>query len=135
MLELMLPYQGLLTASAVLAALMLAQLLVADVAGMRAKHVPGMPVAGGHGDFHFRATRAHANSNENLPVQVLLIVVAVLLAADPRWAAGAAWTFTVARAGHMAFYYFDLRLARSIAFGIGVAAQLALLVVCLMALG
>lgn len=135
MLELMLPYQGLLTASAVLAALMLAQLLVADVAGMRAKHVPGMPVTGGHGDFHFRATRAHANTNENLPVQVLLIVVAVLLAADPRWSAGAAWAFTAARAGHMAFYYFDLRLARSIAFGVGVTAQLALLVVCLMALG
>ena len=135
MLELMLPYQGLLSASAVLAALMLAQLLIADVAGMRAKHVPGMPVTGGHGDFHFRATRAHANTNENLPVQVLLIVVAVLLAANPRWAAAAAWAFTAARAGHMAFYYFDLRLARSIAFGVGVAAQLALLVVCLTVLG
>ena len=135
MLELMAPYHGLLTASAVLAALMMVQLLVADVAGMRARHVPGMPVTGGHQDFHFRATRAHANTNENLPVQVLLILVAVLLAADPRWSAGTAWAFTAARAGHMTFYYLDLRLARSISFGVGMVAQFALLVVCLMALG
>jgi uncharacterized MAPEG superfamily protein len=133
--ELLLPYHSLLAASAVLAALVMVQVLVADVAGMRVKHVPGMPVAGGHGDFHFRATRAHANTNENLPVQVLLTLLAVLLAADPRWSAGAAWAFAAARAGHMAFYYFDLRLARSIAFGVGLAAQFVLLVACLMTLG
>lgn len=134
MLEMLLPYHSVLAASAVLAALVYAQVLVADVAGMQVKHVPGMPVAGGHGDFHFRATRAHANTNENLPVQVLLTVLVVLLAANPGWSAGAAWAFTAARAGHMLFYYFDLRLARSIAFGVGLAAQLALLVVALMAL-
>ena len=134
MLELLLPYQGVLAAGAVLAALVIVQVLVADVAGMQAKHVPGMPVTAGHANFHFRATRAHANTNENLPVQVLLTVVAVLLAASPRWATAAAWAFTAARAGHMLFYYMDLRLARSIAFGLGLAAQLALLAVCLMAL-
>jgi len=134
MLEWMLPYQGLLCASAVLAALVIAQVLVADLAGMKAKHVPGMPVTGGHGDFHFRATRAHANTNENLPVQVLLTLLALLLAADPRWSAGAAWAFAAARAGHMTFYYFDLRLARSVAFGVGLAAQVALLIVCFVAL-
>lgn len=132
--ELLLPHHSLIAASAVLAALVLAQVLVTDLAGMRARHVPGMPVTGGHADFHFRATRAHANTNENLPVQVLLTLLAVLLAAEPRWSAGAAWAFAAARAGHMAFYYFDWRLARSIAFGAGLAAQFALLVVCLMAL-
>lgn len=134
MLELLLPYHSVLSAAAVLAALVIAQVLVADVAAMQAKHVPGMPVTAGHGNFHFRATRAHANTNENLPVQALLTVLVVLLAANPRWAAGAAWAFTAARAGHMFFYYLDLRLARSIAFGAGLAAQLALLIVCLMAL-
>ena len=134
MVEFLLPYQSLLAASAVLATLVIVQVLVADLAGMQARHVPGMPVAGGHGNFHFRATRAHANTNENLPVQVLLTLLAVLLAADPRWSAGAAWAFTAARAGHMAFYYFDLRLARSVAFGVGLAAQAALLIVCIVAL-
>lgn len=134
MAELLMPYHSLLAASAVLALLVLVQVLVADLAGMRARHVPGMPVTGGHGDFHFRATRAHGNTNENLPVWVLLVVVAVLLAAEPKWSAYAAWLFTAARAGHMAFYYLDLRLARSVAFGLGLLAQFVLLGLCLMAL-
>lgn len=134
MIEFLLPYQSLLAASAVLAALVLVQMLVMDVAGMGAKHVPGMPVTSGHGSFHFRATRAHGNTNENLPVHVLLTVLAVLLAADPRWSAYAAWTFAAARAGHMLFYYFDLRLARSLAFGLGLTAQFALMVICGLAL-
>lgn len=133
MIEYLLPYHGMLLASAVLAALVLAQMLVMDLAGMGAKHVPGMPVTGGHGSFHFRATRAHGNTNENLPVHVLLTVLAVLAAAEPRWSTYAAWTFTAARAGHMAFYYTDLRLARSIAFGLGLTAQFALLVIVLLA--
>jgi uncharacterized MAPEG superfamily protein len=134
MTDLLLPYQGLLAASAVLAALVLLQVLVSDLAGMRAKHVPGMPVAGGHDDFHFRAARAHANTNENLPVQVLLVALAVLLSADPKWSAWAAWLFAAGRAGHMLCYYADLRLARSIAFGAGLVAQFALLVLVVLAL-
>jgi uncharacterized MAPEG superfamily protein len=134
MVEMLQPYHGLLAASAVLATLVLVQVLVADLAGMRAKHVPGMPITTGHGDFHFRATRAHANTNENLPVWVLLVLLAVLLAADPKWSAYAAWLFAAARAGHMLFYYLDLRLARSVAFGLGLLAQFVLLTLCLMAL-
>jgi uncharacterized MAPEG superfamily protein len=134
MVENLLPYQGLLTASAVLAVLVLVQVLVVDVASIRARHVPGMPVTSGHQDFLFRATRAHGNTNENLPVQILLILLAVLLAAHPRWSALAAWAFVAGRAGHMAFYYADWRTARSIAFGVGLVAQFALLVVCGMAL-
>jgi uncharacterized MAPEG superfamily protein len=131
----LLPYQGLLCASAVLAALALIQVVVVDFASIRAKHVPGMPVTDGHGSFLFRATRAHGNTNENLPVQILLTLLAVLLAADPRWATGAAWAFVAARAGHMLFYYFDLRILRSIAFGAGLLAQLVLLVVVGLAVG
>lgn len=134
MLEYLTTHQALLSAAAVLAALVLVQVLIADLAGMGARHVPGMPVTGGHGNFHFRAVRAHGNTNENLPVHVLLLVLAVLLSADPRWSGYAAWTFTGARAAHMAFYYADLRLARSIAFGLGLAAQFALLVICGLAL-
>jgi uncharacterized MAPEG superfamily protein len=127
-------YSSALTAALALAALVLLQVLVADLAGIRARHVPGMPVAGGHGDFHFRATRAHANTNENLPVLVLLLLLAVLLRADPRWTGLAAWTFTAARAGHMLCYYLDLRTARSIAFGAGLLAQFALLVIVALSL-
>lgn len=134
MIEYLLPYESLLTASVVLAALILVQTLVQDFAGIKAKHVPGMPVTTGHSDFHFRAVRAHANTNEQLPVWILLVVLAVLLGADAKWAATAAWTFTLARLGHMTFYYLDQRLARSAAFGLGLLAQFALLVICGMAL-
>lgn len=134
MAEWLVTYHSVLAASTVLAMLILVQVLVADLAGMRARHVPGMPVTSGHGDFHFRATRAHANTNENLPVWVLLVTLAVLLAADPKWSAYAAWLFTAGRAGHMLFYYLDLRLARSVAFGLSLLAQFVLLVLCLMAL-
>ena len=57
-----------LAACTVLGALVLTQVLVADIAHMKAKHVPGMPVTGGHASFLFRAVRAHANTNENLQV-------------------------------------------------------------------
>jgi uncharacterized MAPEG superfamily protein len=123
-----------LTGALVLAALVLAQVLVADVAGVRAKHVPGMPVTGGHGDFHFRAVRAHANTNESLPVLVLLMLLAVLLRADPRWTGYALWAFAAARAAHMVCYYLDLRTARSVAFGVGLFAQFVLLVIVALAL-
>lgn len=122
------PYLGLYQATAVLAALLFVQLLVMDFAGMRARHVPGMPVTAGHGSFHFRAVRAHGNTNENLPLQILLVILAVVLRVKPELAVAAAWTFAGARAGHMLFYYLDQRLARSIAFGVGLLAQLVLLV-------
>lgn len=127
------PYHGLLTATAVLAALVFVQLLVMDFAGMRAKHIPGMPVTAGHGSFHFRAVRAHGNTNENLPLQILLVVLALTLEVSPGTAAAMAWTFAGGRAGHMLFYYLDQRLARSIAFGVALIAQGVLLVACLAA--
>ena len=122
-------YASALTAAVVLAALVLVQVLFVDFASIKSKHVPGMPVTSGHGDFLFRATRAHANTNENLPVLILLVLLAVLLRADPKWTGYALWAFTAGRAGHMLFYYLDLRTARSIAFGVGLVAQFVLLIV------
>ena len=134
MIEYLLPYEGLLAANAALAALVMIQVLVQDFAGIKAKHVPGMPVTAGHSSFHFRAVRAHANTNEQLPVWILMVVLAILLGADAVWATRAAWLFTAARLGHMTFYYLDQRLARSVSFGLGLLAQFMLLVLCGLAL-
>jgi uncharacterized MAPEG superfamily protein len=131
MMTVMLSYSGTLAACTVLAALVLIQVLVTDFAGLRARHMPGAPIKADHADFHFRAHRAHANTNENLPVFVLLVLLALLLRVNQPWAAGAAWAFVGARALHMAFYYADLRTARSVAFGMGLIAQLVLLGVIL----
>lgn len=122
-----------LTASVVLACLFLLQFLVVDVSHIRAKQVPGMPVTGGHDNFLFRATRAHANTNESLGLYLLLILCAGPLSANAHWTGVAAWTFTAARGAHMFCYYFDWRNARSWAFGIGLLAQVGLLVLCVMA--
>lgn len=128
------PYTSLAAAGFALAILLLAQILVADVAGIRARHVPGTPVTGGHDDFLFRATRTHANTNEVLGLFLLLLVVAIVAGADPRWSAAAAWGFVAARAGYAVCYYADWRTARSVVFGAGLLAQAALLAACLAAL-
>ncbi|HSW14128.1 MAG TPA: MAPEG family protein [Solimonas sp.] len=119
-----------LAAALTLGFAILAQFLVLDIAGIRSKHVPGTPVTGGHDDFLFRAARAHANTSENLGLYLLSFFCALLLGADPRWTAGAAWTFTAARIAHMGCYYADLRMARSVSFAIGLLAQVALLLLC-----
>ena len=127
-------YLGTLSAGVTLAFLILLQFVVVDVSLIRARHVPGMPVAGGHDSFLFRAVRAYGNTTENLGQFLLLIGCALLLGTDPRWTAIAAWTFVAGRAGHMLCYYADWRTLRSVAFGIGALAVLGLFVLSVMAL-
>ncbi len=126
--EALLAYHSTLVACAALAGLVMLQVLVADVAGMKAKHVPGMPVTDGHASFHFRAVRAIGNTNETLGLFLLLVALALLLGANPKWVNPLAWTYAAARAAHMAFYYVRVGWARSTAFGIGLAAQFGLLI-------
>ena len=129
------PYHTAVAAYVVLGVLVLVQMLVLDVAGIRAKHVPGMPVTSGHDDFLFRATRAHANTNENLAIFVLLSLAAMLLGANPSWTNGLVAGFVAARAAHMLAYYADLRTPRSAAFGVGLVCLVGLAVCAAAALG
>jgi uncharacterized MAPEG superfamily protein len=132
--DFLIPYASTLSAFVCLGGLVLVQMLVSDIVAIRAGHVPGTPVAGGHGDLVFRATRALANTNENLAIFVLLSLSAVLLGADATWTNRFAWTFVLARAGHMAAYYADQRTLRSAIFTVGVVALVGLLVVSIGAL-
>lgn len=134
MQELLMPYHDSLDGLWVLAALIAVQFAVADVAGIRARHVPGMPITEGHGSFLFRATRAYANTNENLGFFLLLVLICFFAGANPKWTAVGVWIFAAARAAHMGFYYADLRALRSTAFSVGAVAQLGLLVIACMAL-
>jgi uncharacterized MAPEG superfamily protein len=128
------PYGSALTACVLLGALYLMQALVADVVGIRAGHVPGMPITSGHDDLLFRTTRAQANTNENLPIFLLLSVAAMLLGASTAWTNRLVWTFVLARAAHMLAYYADLRLLRSTIFTVSTVALIGMLVVCIGAL-
>lgn len=133
MAEALVAYHSTLVAGAVLAVLIMVQVLVADLAGMKAKHVPGMPVTDGHASFHFRSVRALGNTNETLPLFLLLAGLALMLGANAQWTNVLAWVYVAARAGHMAFYYARLGMARSIAFGFSLGAQFALMVLVLAA--
>jgi uncharacterized MAPEG superfamily protein len=133
--EFVVPYYPTVAACVVLGILVLVQIVVLDVAGIRAGHVPGMPVTGGHESFHFRATRAHANTNENLALLVLLVVAAVLIGAAPTWTNRLVGTFVASRAVHMLAYYGDVRLLRSAAFAVGLICLVALAVCAAAALG
>lgn len=125
------PYSLTILAMLATATLFIVQMLVLDVAGIRAKHVPGAPVPADHANFLFRATRAHANTNESLAAFVLLVAIALFSAASPKWTAAFAWLYVGGRTGHMLCYYADLRLARSASFGISLIALIALLVLSL----
>jgi uncharacterized MAPEG superfamily protein len=123
------PYAPTIVALGAMAALLLLQLLVADVAGIAAGHVPGTPVEARHDLFLFRANRAHANTNETIAAFILLSVFGIFAGASPSWQNGLAWTFVLARASHMLCYYGDLRLLRSASFGIAVIALVGMLVI------
>lgn len=128
------PYSLTVYAMLATAFLFLVQLLVLDVAGIVAKHIPGTPVQADHSRFLFRVTRTHANTNESVAVFILLAVVAIFTAATPAWVNACAWLYVVARLGHMLCYYADLRAARSVAFALSLMALLSLLVVVSLAL-
>jgi uncharacterized MAPEG superfamily protein len=132
--ESLMPYGSSLAAWIVVGGAYLVQTLVADLAMVRARHTPGMPIASGHGDFLFRASRAHANTNESLAAFVVLSLAAMLLGASPAWTNGFGWGFALARVGHMLAYYADQRLFRSVAFAVGFACLLGLLIVGLIPL-
>lgn len=127
------PYHSGLLALLALAALMVVQFAVADLTGIRAKHEPGTPVAGGHGSFLFRATRTYANSNENLGLLLLLVVVCFFTAAAAPGVNALLWGYFAARVAYTVCYYADWRTLRSIVFGLGALAQVGLLILAVAA--
>ncbi len=112
--------------------LLLVQLLVADIAGIRAAHKPGHPIAA-DGGFLFRATRAHANTNESIAAFALLALAGMHSAAHPQWLNGLALVYLLCRVAHMGFYYGNLMLPRSIAFGFSALSLLGMFTVVALA--
>ncbi len=124
-----LPYASTVAAMGTMGALLLVQLIVLDVAGIKAGHVPGAPVTGSHDDFLFRAARAHANTNESLGAFILLALFGILSNAAPGWLNACAITYVAARIGHMLCYWTNLKPLRSIAFVVAFLALVGMLVV------
>jgi uncharacterized MAPEG superfamily protein len=59
----------------------------------------------GHESFVFRAHRTFMNTLENIPAMIATCFLALLIDADPLWAAIFIWIFVVARIIHMTLYY------------------------------
>jgi uncharacterized MAPEG superfamily protein len=109
--------------------LLLLQLLVVDIAGIRSGHVPGAPVASDHGVFMFRATRAHANTNESIASFVLLSLFGIFSSGSAPWLNVLAWLYVLCRVVHMICYYADQRVLRSASFAVSLAALLGIFIV------
>ncbi|MDA0688236.1 MAG: MAPEG family protein [Proteobacteria bacterium] len=122
-----------INAWAALAVLLLLQVLVVDVSALRAKHVPGTPVEANHDNFLFRATRAVANINETIAIYIVVVLFCVFSGANADYTGYLSWAYVGARAAYACCYYFDLRLWRSVCFGVSLLSLSALLVVGLLA--
>ena len=122
-------YSSVITAMGTLAFLMLCQVLVVDVLGIRANHIPGSQVPADHGNLLFRATRTVANTNEIIAVFILAVSFCLFSAASPSLTAYATWTFVAARFLFSLCYYSNLQRLRSTMFGVSLAALAALIFV------
>jgi uncharacterized MAPEG superfamily protein len=127
-------YGWALTASGLLALLYLIQLVIGDLAIDAAQHTPGTPVPGSHDSWLFRATRAPANSLENMPPFWALVFVAIGVSASPVWTNALALGFLACRIVHMCAYYLDVRVVRGFSWLTGLAIMFALATVCAVSL-
>ncbi len=126
-METLTDYTLLVSATGFMALLLLVQVLVVDVLGLRAGHTPGTPVAPDHRDALFRATRTVANSNESIAVFILAVLFCIFSGASPDYSGYAAVAFVVARTLYAICYYGNLQILRSIVFGISLLSLAALI--------
>lgn len=122
-MEVVSAYHPTLWAMGTAGALLLVQLIIADLTGIKARHKPGTPIPVDVNTFLFRSARAHANTNESISAFGLFAVTGILSAAAPLWLNGFAWAYVVCRIGHMGFHYANQSLLRSTVFGISLVAM------------
>jgi uncharacterized MAPEG superfamily protein len=104
------------------------QLLVADLIGLRTKHVPGSQVPSDHSNPLFRASRTVANTNESIAIFILAVLFCMLSGASASATGYSAWAFVIARLLYAACYYLNWQLPRSAMFGVSLVALVALLI-------
>ncbi len=78
-------------------------------------------------DWVARAERAHRNLLENLPLFTIIVLVAHVTGRADETTASAALTFLAARVVHAAVYIGGITHVRTLAFYVGLAAELVML--------
>ncbi|ROS01705.1 MAPEG family protein [Sinobacterium caligoides] len=109
------------------------QLVVLDVVGFKNNHTPGHPIPASHNELLFRASRALSNSNESVAIFILFVAFSILSSANPQWLNTSALVYLFARIAHMLFYYFNLKLLRSISFAVSLFGLMAIFIVGVLA--
>lgn len=109
--------------------MLLVQLLMADISGIRAGKTPGFSTGPDHGSFLFRAERAFMNTNESVTIFLLFAGFSIMSSANPSWINSLSVTYGLSRLLHMLFYYFDVKLARSAAFAVSLLALTGMFIV------
>ncbi len=128
-MELFEPYKITILVMGLAGLVFLLQIIIVDVLGIKAKHVPGYPIPSDHSDLLFRASRTLSNTNESVAIFILFVGFAILSSANPHWLNISAVVYLVGRVAHMVFYYSNLQLCRSIAFAVSLIGLLAMFVV------
>ena len=90
-------YYSTLIAIAASGILLFLSLLVADIAGIVAKKIPGSVVEADHEWFVFRSNRALGNLNESIAIFIIFALIGILGGSDAKWLAYFAWGYVVAR--------------------------------------
>ena len=127
-MEFIAPYQTTVLVLGLSGFLFWCQLLIADIAGIKAKHTPGFSVEQNHEQFLFRSSRVIANSNESVGVLILVCSFAILSSANPAVLNGFACAYLVGRVGHMLCYYANLKLLRSVIFAVSFVSLLGMFI-------
>ena len=133
--ELLTPYATALTATALLALIVLLQAIVASASRHVAStggQVAGAHLEADHSNRVYRLVRSFENSLENLPVFMLSIALAIAFALEPFWLNLAAVVFVAARLGHWAAYAAGKPSLRSTCFALGLSTNLILAVAVLL---
>lgn len=94
------------------------QLLIADVIGLKARHNPGYPIEPNHNNLHFRSSRALSNTNESVAIFILFACFSILSSANAHVLNICSCVYLFGRVGHMLCYYSNVKLLRSISFGL-----------------
>ncbi|TMP34240.1 MAPEG family protein [Pseudoalteromonas rubra] len=128
MTELLVPYQLTILVLGLTGGLFLIQLAIVDIIAIKQKHPPGVAVTQDPQTLLFRSNRVFANSNETVGILLLVVLFAVFSGTHPGWLNGLAVTYLLSRVGHMVCYYLDLKLLRSISFGVCYLSLLAIFI-------
>ena len=105
------------------------QLIIGDVAQDKMGRKAGTPILGGPDDFGFRAFRAAANSLENVPFLIFLILMNIFVQASPLLTNMLAAAALASRLVHMLAYYSNQPNIRGLSWLFGLLIMLAMSVI------